>query len=424
MESAYYDPYDFISDDSSSEELQDDSEDYDMASAAGGLAGTQSQGLLSSASSGDDMSISDVASSFHERKHRVFSPVPRASTMSSYSYHSSERFRSPSPDNRSMTDSLRETLYREEYGRTLNTYSDVYRLPADEEEIDRLEKQHSMLADIFGGKYPPPLGAALRQGHYEPTKKVLDLGCGSGAWIKDVCRDFPFCEAIGVDLVPIDDSDPEFPPNLRIEVDDLNKGIEHFYDTFDVVHSRLITFGIRDYRRLIEHMVRSVRPNGVIEVQEYDFRTYTREQKLIPANTTDPLGSHPWWATFLAHVREGVAEAGGDISAATNLESWVGGHEALTDVVYRDVWLPVVPGNCRRYQEDVYTRMKDDVMAFLRSLKPLLMGNGVSEERYEILVHHCVRELHESETPQYVRMQCVYATRRPDVLLGPLPPVE
>ncbi|KAF6754291.1 S-adenosyl-L-methionine-dependent methyltransferase [Ephemerocybe angulata] len=424
MESAYFDPYDFISDDSSNEsvsEVQD--EDYDMASSAGSDM-TQSQGSGSSASSGDDMSISDVASSFQEKKNRVFSPIPRASTMSSYSYHSSEQFRTPSPSNQSLTASMRETLYREEYGRELNTFSDVYRLPADEEEIDRLEKQHNMLVDIFGAKYPPPMGVALRQGHYEPTKKVLDLGCGSGAWVKDVCRDFPYCEAIGVDLVPIDDSDPDFPPNLRMEIDDLNKGIEHFYDSFDVVHSRLIAFGIRDYRRLIEHMTRAVRPNGVIEVQEYDFRTYTRDNKLIPANTTDPLGTYPWWATFLAHVREGVAKSGGDIRAATDLESWVRSHEALMDVVYRDVYLPVVPGNCRRYQEDVYTRMKDDVMAFLRSLKPLLMGSGVSEQRYEYLVHHCVRELHESETPQYVRMQCVYATRRPDVLLEPLPPVE
>ncbi|KAF5335716.1 hypothetical protein D9611_009744 [Ephemerocybe angulata] len=426
----YYDPYYFISDDESTESVEEgtqqeeeEEDDYEMDSYVCSDK-APSQDSASTVSGGDDMSISDVASSFQEKKNRVFSPVPRASTMSSYSYHSSERFRTPSPSNQSLTPSMRDTLVREEFGRDLNTFSDVYRLPADEEEIDRLEKQHNMFIDIFGAKYPPPMGVALRQGHYEPTKKVLDLGCGGGGWIKDVCRDFPFCEAIAVDLVPISEAEEDFPPNLRMEIDDLNKGIEHFYDQFDVVHSRLISFGIRDYHRLVEHVARVLRPNGVIEVQEYDFQTYGRDQKVIPANTTDPLGTHPWWATFLAHLREAVIVAGGDTTAATNMQGWIQGHEAFKNVVYKDVWLPVIPGNCRRYQEDIYTRMKDDIMAFLRSSKPLIMGNGVSEQRYEYLVHHTVRELNQSHIPQYTRLQCVYATRRPGVVLDPLPPVD
>lgn len=38
----------------------------------------------------------------------------------------------------SMTSSLRANAYRHEYGRGLNNYSDIYRLPADEEELERL----------------------------------------------------------------------------------------------------------------------------------------------------------------------------------------------------------------------------------------------------------------------------------------------
>lgn len=49
-----------------------------------------------------------------------------------------ERSDSPVPSILSMTSSLREAAFRQEYGRYLNNYSEVYRLPADEEELERL----------------------------------------------------------------------------------------------------------------------------------------------------------------------------------------------------------------------------------------------------------------------------------------------
>lgn len=45
---------------------------------------------------------------------------------------------SPTPSLYSMTDSLIASSFRQEYGRNLNAHSDIYRLPADEEEIERL----------------------------------------------------------------------------------------------------------------------------------------------------------------------------------------------------------------------------------------------------------------------------------------------
>jgi hypothetical protein len=37
-----------------------------------------------------------------------------------------------------MTDSVRSQIYRSKYGREFNNFSDVYALPADEEEMNRL----------------------------------------------------------------------------------------------------------------------------------------------------------------------------------------------------------------------------------------------------------------------------------------------
>lgn len=45
---------------------------------------------------------------------------------------------SRAPSVLSMTSSIRSAAFRHEYGRGINNYSEVYRLPADDEELDRL----------------------------------------------------------------------------------------------------------------------------------------------------------------------------------------------------------------------------------------------------------------------------------------------
>ena len=56
----------------------------------------------------------------------------------------SMRSPSPAPSVFSMTSSLRAQAYKTEFGRGLNNYSDVYRLPADEEELERLGRLSSI----------------------------------------------------------------------------------------------------------------------------------------------------------------------------------------------------------------------------------------------------------------------------------------
>ena len=77
----------------------------------------------------DDDSRSDVDSD-------VFSL--RSAPSSATSYDVSMRSGSPAPSMYSVTSSIRAASYRHEFGRGLNNYSEVYQLPADDEELDRL----------------------------------------------------------------------------------------------------------------------------------------------------------------------------------------------------------------------------------------------------------------------------------------------
>jgi len=66
------------------------------------------------------------------------SPPPSVSDSSYTSYDSSVRSPSPTPSVWSVTSSVRAQAFKQAFGRGLNNYSEVYRFPADEEELDRL----------------------------------------------------------------------------------------------------------------------------------------------------------------------------------------------------------------------------------------------------------------------------------------------
>lgn len=66
-----------------------------------------------------------------------FAPSKATSTTSINSDISMQSISRP-PSVFSITSSIRALAYRQEYGRDLNNYSEIYRLPADEEELERL----------------------------------------------------------------------------------------------------------------------------------------------------------------------------------------------------------------------------------------------------------------------------------------------
>jgi hypothetical protein len=130
--------------------------------------------------------------------------VDSFSAFSSYGSASSRttmsemgRSASPSPSVFSVTSSIREQAYRDEYGRAVNNYSEVYRLPADNEEVNRLgwwsppsqpicillstDQQHELFKYMLG-KYPAVMREVLQEQPHADPKAILDLGCGSGTW--------------------------------------------------------------------------------------------------------------------------------------------------------------------------------------------------------------------------------------------------
>ena len=79
----------------------------------------------------------------------------------------------------------------------------------------------------------------------------------------------------------------------------------------------------------------------MINVSEFDFHVYDVNHRRVERDVSDL--TPPWWGVWLAHLLKAIVKSGGDVDAATHLHEWISDHPMFEDVVYRDVWLPVVP---------------------------------------------------------------------------------
>ncbi|KAG8742607.1 hypothetical protein FRC10_001205 [Ceratobasidium sp. 414] len=324
---------------------------------------------------------------------------------------------SPAPSLYSLTSSLRDQSFKHVHGRSLNAHSDVYSLPADEEEAQRLYKQHRMFYHLAGNDHYYGLSQTVRE-VLAPTEQreraVLDLGAP--------------------------------PPNCRFEIDDLNLGLEHFFgDTFDLVHARLLNSGVKDYAGLVDQISRCVRPGGLVIFTEVDFRTWSEDKRLlITPNFYTPL---PAQGRSSVGLVSGASSKPGGSSASASMAGKGQPLTRLTDWAV-PTWLAtmtlafenLVEGTSKlragRDQGSVDTfgaleaddtcldewtthpnfsicgnMCQENLIALMRGSRPLLYS-FLSEQEVAELEGNAVRELLAASNPMYVRVQVTSARKK------------
>ncbi|KAG8797031.1 hypothetical protein FRC17_007876, partial [Serendipita sp. 399] len=233
---------------------------------------------------------------------------------------------------------------RQEGGRAFNVLNETYFLPTDDDEFTRLNKQHTAIVIALGDLFPASDQVkrilAKRDGY---TPKVLDLGCGTGVWTIAMSKEYPHCDFVGIDLAPVPIESENVPSNCRFELDDINNGLAHFHNTFDVVHARLIAGGLRDFRKSKEEIQKCLKPGGIVLWMDgdYDALSLDRVHYFPPASDAHPEGSWFGRLTFEA-CRAAVFFGRSDLKVMTQVLS-----EGLWDdpMIDPETWAPppVVP---------------------------------------------------------------------------------
>ncbi|KAJ6548839.1 S-adenosyl-L-methionine-dependent methyltransferase [Mycena capillaripes] len=137
-----------------------------------------------------------------------------------------------------------------------------------EEETQRLDELHAMFTRYFGGKLSlAPIDDARPQ-------KIVDLGCGSGAWAIHAASQFPEAEVLAVDISPLPSR--KIPANLSFKLADLAKELELEKASIDIVHARLVMLHIPDGESAVKRAAELVKPGGLLIIDDIDIGSLLR----------------------------------------------------------------------------------------------------------------------------------------------------
>ncbi|KAJ3032320.1 hypothetical protein HDV00_007695 [Rhizophlyctis rosea] len=263
----------------------------------------------------------------------------------------------------------------------------LYILPNDDEEMDRLHLQHYIMGMLFQSNFSAPVGRTLKS---EDGARVLDLGCGSGIWAFETATEYPLASIQGMDISPVQPTTIK-PRNVEFIVGDLTNLPLPFKDnSFDFVHMRFLTAGLRTefWPVLINDIVRILKPGGYVELME-------PRDLAIKGATRIP--------NLLAFIVKAVETRGCDPDIALRLHSYLTSHPLLTDVHEITAELHTKPNPSIPAEVRIAKLWGEDLKGVMEGVKAGLIAKGIStEEGWDELVRGHIAETLETEHTVYL----------------------
>ncbi|KAI8799881.1 S-adenosyl-L-methionine-dependent methyltransferase [Cladochytrium replicatum] len=166
-------------------------------------------------------------------------------------------------------------------GRTFHAEKKApYVLPADLLEGSRLNLQHHLFREMFGG----PNYSGVTEEQLKKGLRVLDIGCGTGIWLAEMHRDFPNGTYFGVDLITTQwaETFKDLSENkIALMQANVLERLPFEDDSFDYVHQRMLVSGIpvAKWPHVISEIARVLKPGGVADLTELGGEFLSHEPK-------------------------------------------------------------------------------------------------------------------------------------------------
>ena len=191
---------------------------------------------------------------------------------------------------RKSTRSLTSSAYDEVFENGRRYCDEVYYMPNDTTEHDRLNILHQIYLIL--------LDNALTTAPISPSiTRVLDIGAAPGDWAIAMGAKYPDAEIVASDISTY--SLDATPPNISFEVFDAEDQWT-YTEPFDLIHIRTLSGAFADWPALYEQAFQHLKPGGWLEIVDYWMKP-----------TSDAFDGDSWFsmlnaAKIIAAETEGI----------------------------------------------------------------------------------------------------------------------
>ena len=129
-----------------------------------------------------------------------------------------------------------------------------------------------------------------------PGARILDLGCGTGIWCRDIAKEYPSATVIGVDISPpATSSGPDqrtTPSNVSFHKADVQEpwSFAGADEGFDLIHCRLLFLGVRDWNAVLRNVTMHLKPGGYVQLLDVPW-----SQELPGKGVNEPETAYETW---------------------------------------------------------------------------------------------------------------------------------
>ncbi|CAG8471584.1 11996_t:CDS:2 [Ambispora gerdemannii] len=244
-------------------------------------------------------------------------------------------------------------------------------------EADRLFTLHLFVQHVFDGRFSAPIESKLRNGE----AKVLDIGCGPGAWILEMATEYPSSQFFGIDIADAYPTE-NCPNNVKFETRNVIERLAFPDDYFDFVRIALMSSSLneQEYYDAICQVLRVLKPGQYIEIIEF----------LLPIHNLGPKHKTIDEA-FQAHS----AAYGINLRMARKLESMLETTKQTNDIesMTRTVQVGLSGGKAGKL---LYMIL--DTFSLELSKNGIAASLGLSLEQYKDVWQECRQEMIDYET--------------------------
>ncbi|KAH8674379.1 S-adenosyl-L-methionine-dependent methyltransferase [Tricladium varicosporioides] len=273
------------------------------------------------------------------------------------------------------------------HGRKYHGYpGGKYLLPNDEEEQERLDLQH--------GLFWLTLNETLHLAPLSITRRVLDMGTGTGSWAMDFADKHFAVEVYGVDLSPIQ---PEWiSPNCIFQIDDLSLPWT-FEFKFDLIHGRMLFCSFPDPLHVFREAFKALAAGGVLEMQDliFDFRSSDGSLKGSALER---------WAKEL---REAFRLKGIDLTCVSKYRNYFEA-AGFQDIEQKGYFWPVGTWPKRQNLQTLGWWCRKNIWDMLYAISIVPLTQSMSPEAVELLLMEVRKDLHDPDIHAYLRVLVVH----------------